>query len=400
MKSSAKTLLPIIVILLGSVASVGLVVSRSPVQTHALPPIAPLVRVQRAALETIRLQIETQGTVAPRTESNLVAEISGRITWVSPSLTSGGFLEGEEVLVRIEPTDYQVAVERAGAALVRAESELRLARDNLERRRRLADKGVASNAALDDDANRHRVAEAAQRDARAWLRQAEHDLSRTEIRSPFEGRVRGKHVGVGQFVTRGATIARVYAVDYAEVRLPIPDADAAFLQLPIDYRNEATAPEGPGVLLEAQFAGKAYSWRGRIVRTEGELDPKTHMIHAVARVENPYSRGDNPNQPPLAVGLFVNALIDGIEVENVTALPRTALRGGDKIVVVDESSRLRSRRVDILRRDRDQVWIQSGIEAGESVCITPLAVVVDGMEVVIASDPEGGRDFAAKDRNP
>lgn len=402
MKPSAKTTLPLAVLLVGSVASIGLVVGRGPVRTHAPTRELPLVHVQVARPETVRLRIETQGTVAPRTESDLVAEISGRITWVSPSLTSGGFLKQDEALLRIEATDYEVAVERASAAMVRAESEFDLARGNLERRRRLADQGVASDAALDDASHRSRVAQASLRDARAWLRQAEHDLSRTEIRSPFAGRVRGKHVGVGQFVTRGSAIARIYAVDYAEIRLPIADADAAFLRLPINYRNEATALEGPAVELRSHFAGKDYTWHGRIVRTEGELDPKTHMIHAVARVEDPYGRGDNPDRPPLAVGLFVTAWIDGIEVENVIELPRTALRGQDEMVVVDDTGRLRTRRVDILRRDRDRVWIQSGIGAGERVCISPMAVVVEGMEVKIASDAvarpsaERASNFAAE----
>jgi RND family efflux transporter MFP subunit len=396
-KSSAKTVLPIAVILLGSAASVGLVVGRGSVETRAPASNAPLVRVQVAVPETVRLQIETQGTVAPRTESDLVAEVSGRITWVSASLTSGGFLEQGEALVRIDATDYEVAVERAHAALVRTESESQLARGQLDRRRQLADKGVASNAALDDAANFDRVAEAGLRDARASLRQAEHDLSRTEVLSPFAGRVRGKHVGVGQFVTRGATIARVYAVDYAEVRLPIPDADAAFLRLPVDYRHESSATSGPRVELRARFAGTSYTWQGRIVRTEGELDPKTHMIHAVVRVTNPYGRGDNPDQPPLAIGLFVNALIDGIEVEDVVALPRSALRGGDKMVVVDETGRLRSRRVDVLRRDRNRVWVRSGIEAGERVCTTTLAVMVDGMRVEVADVQDDWKTAAATD---
>ena len=181
--------------------------------------------------------------------------------------------------------------------------------------------------------------------------------------------------------------------------MPIPDADAAFLRLPALYRNDAAASDGPSVQLEAQFADKVYTWQGRIVRTEGELDPKTRMIHAIARVEDPYGRRDDPNQPPLSVGLFVNARIDGIEIEDVIALPRTALRGPSSVVVVDEFDRLRWRRVDILRRDHNRVWIRSGIESGDRVCISPLAVVVDGMEVEIALDESADEsaDEAADD---
>jgi RND family efflux transporter MFP subunit len=401
MRSSAKTTLPIAVLLVGSVASVGLVVGRGPVETEAPAPDPPLVRVQLAQPGTIRLQIETQGPVAPRTESDLVAEIAGRITWVSPSLASGGFLAEDESLVRIEATDYEVAVERARASVVRGESEYALAKASLQRHKRLSNEGVASDAIFENAANRARVAEATLRDSRAWLRQAEHDLSRTDIRSPFAGRVRNAHVGVGQYVTRGAAIARIYTVDYAEVRLPIPDADAAFLKLPIEYRNESSEENGKGignhpkVLLEARFAGGTYTWQGRIVRTEGELDPKTHMIHAVARVEDPYGRGHDPDQPPLAVGLFVNATIEGIEVDGVVALPRSALRGSDQMVVVDDEGRLRRRSVDLIRRDRDRVWVRSGLVAGERVCVTPLAIVVDGMQVTVdGEEPISPRTLA------
>ena len=153
--------------------------------------------------------------------------------------------------------------------------------------------------------------EANRLEAEASLTQAGHDLQRTKVKAPFAGRIRNKYVDVGQFVNRGNPVARIYAVDYAEVRLPIPDDAAAFVDLPIDYRGEGGEAPQPKVVLTADFGGEQFSWNGRIVRTEGELDPRTRMIHAVARVEDPYGRGDDPNRPPFAVGLFVEAEIEG-----------------------------------------------------------------------------------------
>jgi RND family efflux transporter MFP subunit len=385
-----KVLLPGAVVTLGLLLAGGLVTIRPSVATHRPVKPAPLVRAVRAEPESIRLSIRTQGSVAPRTESDLIAEVSGRITWVSPSLAAGGFLDDGEPLLRVDPRDYEVAVARAEAALTRAESQLELARRALERSLSLMKRGVASSAALDDAENAARVAEANRLEAEAMLTQARNDLERTRIHAPFEGRVRIKHVDVGQFVNRGAPVARIYAVDYAEVRLPIPDDAVAFVELPIDYRNEGTDGHQPEVVLKAEFGGQEHRWSGRIVRTEGELDPRTRMIHAVARIEDPYGRSDQPERPPLAVGLFVEAEIQGRRVDGVYSLPRSALRGSDRVVVVDGEGRAHLRRVVLLRRLPDRVLIRSGLEPGEQVVISPLALTVEGMRVEVEAD--GGRE--------
>ncbi len=389
-KRYPKVLLPVAVVTLGLLLAGGLVTIRPSVATHRPAKPAPLVRAVRAEPESIHLSIRTQGSVAPRTESDLIAEVSGRITWVSPSLAAGGFLDEGEPLLRVDARDYEVAVTRAEAALTRAESQLELARRALERSLSLTKRGVASSARLDDAENAARVAEANRLEAEAMLTQARNDLERTSIHAPFEGRVRIKHVDVGQFVNRGAPVARIYAVDYAEVRLPIPDDTAAFAELPIDYRNEGTDGHQPEVVLKAEFGGQEHRWRGRIVRTEGELDPRTRMIHAVARIEDPYGRGDQPERPPLAVGLFVEAEIQGRRVDGVYSLPRSALRGSDRVVVVDGEGRAHLRRVELLRRLPDRVLIRSGLEPGEQVVISPLALTVEGMRVEVEAD--GGRE--------
>ena len=384
---SLKTILPMLVLAVGTVGTVGIIAARPSLPTNQPVHRLPVVRVMSAEPQAILLHIEAQGSVVPRTESELVAEVSGRIIWASPRFASGGFLEPGEMLLQIDPGDYQIAVERGAAVLARTESQLELAQAALERQRRLATRSVSSSSQLDTAVSGAHVAEANCREAQAALAQARRNLERTRVLAPFAGRVRRKHVDVGQFVARGSPVARVYAVDYAEVRLPIPDRDAAFVDLPIDYRNEENAGEGPSVELRASFAGRGYRWQGRIVRTEGELDPKTRMIHAVARVEDPYGRGDDPDRPPLAVGLFVNARIEGRQVANAVVIPRSALRGHSEVVIVDDENRLRIRRVEVLRRNPRTVILSAGVEAGEKLCTAPLPVVVDGMQVRTLDDP-------------
>jgi RND family efflux transporter MFP subunit len=390
MSPTKKMVLPILVVLAGVVGATGLLRVRPSVATHSTARPVPLVRAMAVQPQDLRLRIETQGSITPRTEIDLAAEVAGRITWVSPNLSAGGFFEEGELLAQIDASDYELAVERAEAALTRAESELALARTHLQRRRSLAERGVASAAALDEARNTERVATAAVRDARAFRSQVRRDLERSGVVAPFAGRVREKRVNVGQFVGRGAPVARIYAVDFAEVRLPIPDQEAAFVDLPIGYRGEVGENDGPEVRLRARFAGREYTWTGTIVRTEGEIDPRTRMIQAVARIQDPYGRSTQLERPPLAVGMFVNAEISGRLLEDVVVLPRSALRDHDQVVVVDAENRLRLRSIDILRKERETVVIAGGLAPGERVCTSPLETIDEGSEVNIVVEASAG----------
>ena len=375
-----------VAILLGGVLLAGLLLVTGP-RVQPTPPgaTAPLVRALEITPGELQLSVHTHGTVVPRTESDLVPEVSGPVTWVSPALVSGGFFALSEPLLRIDALDYQVALEQASARLARAASEQRRAAKELTRQRGLAERRVASAAQLDDAENAAHVAEAVLREARASLSRAERDLERTEIVAPYDGRVRSESVDVGQFISRGTPVAKLYAVDYAEIRLPVPDEELAFLDLPLLYREDAPG-KGPEVILRARFAGAEHEWRARVVRTEGELDPKSRMVTVVARVRDPYARSGE--RPPLSVGLFVAAEILGDSIADAVALPRSALREGDQVFVIDAEGRLRSRDVDVLRIVGNEVVLRSGLDAGERVCISALQSAIEGMRVRIAPDGE------------
>ena len=385
MKRRLKLLLPIAIVLTGVLGALALVATRPDVETTSPEALARLVRVVEVTPETVQLRVTTHGAVAPRTESSLVPEVSGPIVWVSPSFTSGGFFEENDPLVRIDPLDYRVALELARASLARAESELERETKELARQQNLADRKIASPAKLDMAVTAERVARAARRQARANLEKAERDLERTEIRAPFKGRVRDRTADVGQFVNRGTPMARLYATDFAEIRLPVSDDELAFLDLPLWYRDDGANAEGAAVELRADFAGGEHIWEGRVVRTEGEIDPKTRMVHVIARVEDPYGRSGD--RPPLAVGLFVEAQILGHEIKDVVTVPRAAMRGADQLLVADTEDRLRFRRVQVIRTGRDQVVIRSGLEPGDRVIVSSVEAAVDGMNLrPVASD--------------
>ncbi len=374
-------------VLLGGLAVAALVYLSGPkMQPQAPSAIPPLVRVIEADPREVRMTSHTHGTVVPRTESDLVPEVDGRVTAVSSSLVSGGFFNQGDVLLEIEPVDYEVALEQARAGLARAESDLDNARKSLTRIQDLVRRGAASDADRDDAANRERIAQATLREAQARLSRAERDLDRTRLVAPYQGRVRNERVDVGQFVKRGTPVATIYAVDFAEVRLPIQDEELAFLDLPLGYTGAGSSTPIP-VRLRARFAGAEHEWQGEVVRTEGELDPATRMVHVVARVPEPYVSRDG--RPPLSVGLFVDADIQGETISDVVILPRSALRGGEQVLVVDQDERLRFRPVDVYRVAEEEVYIVGGLARGERVCISPLQSTSDGMRVRVADSEQG-----------
>jgi RND family efflux transporter MFP subunit len=382
LRTLVKILLPVLVVSVALVGACTLITTREKPQTRAPEEVLPLVRVLPVELRELRLSVASQGTVGPRTVSALVPEVSGRVLEVGRSFAAGGFFESGEVLLRIDPHDYRQALVQARSQV--AQAELRLARERAEAdvaRREWNEIGQGEPTALTLHEPQVADAAAALEGARAALVKAERDLERTEIRAPYAGRIREKQVDVGQFVVRGAPLATIYAVDYAEVRLPLPDSELAFVDLPLVYRDDRGEQTYPVVILRADFAGRIHEWRGRVVRTEGEIDPASRMVHVVAQVKDPYARGSDPDRPPLAAGLFVTAEILGHRVDEVAVLPRAAIREDDQVLVVDAEDRLRFRTVSILRSTGGEVIVQSGLSDGERICLSPLSAVTDGMRV-------------------
>jgi RND family efflux transporter MFP subunit len=372
-----KTLWPAVVLVGGLLATTALVVARPSVEPIDVSRAHPAVRIQLAAPGPAPMRVRAQGTVRPRVETELVAEAAGRVVWVAPGLDAGSPFEAGDVLLRIEARDYEAAREQARAALERAESQSELAAENLERREALVAQGVTSHVVHSEAKNAARVAAANLREARARLGQAELDLERTELRAPFDGEVRERLVSVGQYVRPGFAAAHIFAVDVAEVRLALSTDALAFLDLP--QHGEPGAP----VRLEGRFAGSEVGWDGHLARFEGTLDPATRMVHVVAEIEDPTAR--ERAGLPLPMGLFVDVEIEGRVLSDVVEVPRSALRRGNTLAIVDADSRLRLRDVEVVRADGERVWIRGQVAAGERICTTPPELLVEGMPVRVTA---------------
>ncbi|MCY4057780.1 MAG: efflux RND transporter periplasmic adaptor subunit [Gammaproteobacteria bacterium] len=373
---------PVVVVAAGVVLAIVIVATGPEVSVQPAVDRIPIVETVRARSETVRMSVTAHGAVVPKTQSNLVAEVSGSVVSVAPAMVSGGFFKKGDVLVEIERLDYDVALERARANLASAESELDNAEKAYERRRELTESDSISQSQHDDALNRLAVARASLRAATAQVSRAERDLERTRLVAPYDGRVRSERVDPGQFVNRGESVAALYSVDFAEVRLPVRDEDLAFLPISIDRAVEDTDTTTP-VVLRASFAGRDRTWHAKIVRTEGELDPQTRMVNLIAQVEAPY---DQPGDaPPLTVGLFVEAEIVGSEFEGIVSVPRSAVMEGDRVRVVTPDNRLEFRPVDVLRRTGDTIFLSDGVRDGESICLSELPTATEGQRVQTAS---------------
>ena len=229
--------------------------------------------------------------------------------------------------------------------------------------------------------------------AQADLELAKLQLQRCEIRAPFDGRLIDKKADIGQYVTTGTVVANIYAVDIAEVRLPLSQTQADLVDLPLFL--DVDSPAAPvAVKLFGQYAGQSHTWEGEIVRTEASLDERNRLLYVVAQVKDPYgihaNRNSNTNsansQLPLAIGTFVQGEIQSRVLKDIYALPRNAVHNMDTVWLLDDNTRLKIQPVRVAYRDEKNVYLNQGLAPGDTVIISPLDVAVGGMQLRIASN--------------
>jgi len=396
-----KIALPLVVIGLCATVAFDIWNSREAPKRRPKPLAIMQVEVVAAKRGQYRVVAHSQGTVQPRTESTLIPEVSGQVVKESPNLRSGEFFEAGDVLLQIDPREYEAAVTIARSELTQARAHLseELARANQAERewKRLGHRGKADDLVL----RKPQVASAraAVNGAKARLAQRELDLERTRIVAPYAGRVLEKNVGVGQFVPTGSVLARIYAVDYVEIRLPLSNAQLQYISVPEMYRSESARARtlGPKVLLHTQIGSTRYEWHGRIVRAEGAIDTRTRQLYVVAQVDDPYA-GSRQGRPPLKIGQFVEADIEGLTLERVFVIPRSALRAGGVVLLVDDTNKLRTREVEVLWTDRVNAVIRKGLGNGDRIVTTALGEGLNGTTVRVASTKRtsGSRNTTAR----
>ena len=320
-----------------------------------------------------------EGTGQPSIRTNLVAQVSGEVIRVNDALRAGGRFYAGDSLITIDPQDYEHAHSQAMAKLQRAEAEADYFVAENARLIALSEQDMVSESQLRAAQRSAGVAQATLTDAQVQLSKAALDLRRTVIRAPYDGRVASEQVDIGQFVQRGGVIAELYATEQLEVRLPLADRQLGFLDPIILETGIYPNGSAPEVTLIASYAGKKHRWNAKLVRSEGAIDRQSRVVYVVAQVDNPKSQ----HGIDLPVGLFLKAEITGVTIENTALIPRSAIREGDRVLVIDIDNTLHFRKVEVLRYENEHAVVTSGLTAGEKICLSPLPYVVDGMPVTL-----------------
>lgn len=330
------------------------------------------VMADKARVEDIKLSVNVQGEARPQTEIDLVPEVGGKIVYVSPNFIEGGIFKKGETLLRIEDADYKVAVIRAEAAVAQAEQAL--VREQAEgelARRDYEELGTGTPSPLALREPQQAQARASLEAARAELDGAKLQLTRTAVRAPFSGRVRTKTSDLGQFISPGSRLGRVFSTEITEVRLALTDNDLSKLNLPVAYVAKSRAEALP-VEFSASLAGQVRTWSGHIMRTDSVYDTQTRALFAIAEVVDPYGKGAAEGGFPLSPGLYVDARIEGKTFENVIIFPRDGLRPDDEVYVVDDKGKAEIRQVSVLDTNADRAVLLSGVAANELVVLSPM----------------------------
>lgn len=351
-------------------------------------------KVSDLRIEDYVVNVQTQGIVQSHNEITLSGQVSGQITALSPNFEVGKYFSKGEILIELDDRDYKSVLRAAQARQLSAKSARELAEVNFERTK-LGHEGdsfsVVTKAEMDQAAAALSQAEADLDAATVQVDQANLNLDRTKIRAPFDGRVREKLVGLGESLNQGSPAAIIFAVDYAEVRLPIAARERQYLRLPERDEDEPVSVE----LRDAISPESEQRWTARIVRTEGALDVDSLELFVIARIDDPF--GMQSGHPPLRIGQPVSASITGKTLQGVVVLPRAAVRQLNQVILISKSSlTLRNTSIHPIWSDNEFIIVEDTPEFSDALLsMTHIVFAPDGAKVEIipeVTEVEPGMD--------
>ncbi|WP_275099821.1 efflux RND transporter periplasmic adaptor subunit [Sedimenticola hydrogenitrophicus] len=378
-----RKLLPLLLLVLFFGAT-QLISHFKPVAAKRDAPPTPVIVVETARVvpRDYTPVIHSFGRVQPRTEGELVAQVSGQIIAVSPNFRDGGFFEAGETLLTIDPRDYKIQVDIAAAELANAQVNLQeqqaLAEQARKDRAILNQRGEVSDYALRKP---QMAAARSQIDAaRAKLAQARLAVERTEIRAPYAGRILSRSVDRGVVVSANQALARIYATDRVEVRLPLKNSELGYVELPENYRNNGAGQSHlPAVGIINNLGSAPERWPATLVRTAGAIDEQSQQLYVTAQIDNPYAE-DRDGRRPLKIGQYVTAQIQGRTLTDAIVIPNSAIYQGSYVYLFDQGV-LQRREIAVAWQNSREALIGSGLKADEQLVLTPLGQVSSGTPV-------------------
>lgn len=394
----------ILIIVLGVAGTIVLIKLKKPPQRAEQEAQTPLVAVEKLHVRDIPMVVRGYGTVNPKVEVDIVPEVAGKVVRIHPELKVGGFIRANEQMLQIDPRDYESAVQQADATV--ADARVKLDTEQAE-----ADVARKEWSQLNPDTEptsllvlrepQIRKAQAALDSAEAQLATARLRLERTSLSLPFDALIISEKVDLGQYVVTGQSLAKAYGTDAVEIEVPLEDDELAWFDVfknSIFADEEGTSGHKTAAEVRASFAGAEHTWQGLVVRTTGQVDRTSRMVLVVVEVPDPFKVSDS--RPPLLPGVFAEVLIKGKMLRNAVAVPRDAVREGDKVWLVNDN-RLHIRTLEIVRADKDFAYIISGIDDGAEIITSSLDIVVDGMQVrTWDKDSAGEKESVSQNGRP
>lgn len=386
MRKITKILIPVSII--GLLVVMALIIRANPPersQRFAPPAQVMVVNAAKVQLQDYRIQLESYGSVQPRTQTTLTAQVTGQIVYVNPNIRDGGFFNKDDVLVSIDPRDYEANVRIAQAVLMDARQSLAdaSARSELAREDWSSLGNEGEPPALVLRLPQLEAARAGIISAEATLQKAELELERTRIVAPFAGRVLQQSADIGQIVSPNSEIAVIYATDSVEVRLPVRNRDLEYINLPELYRGVASANSDIDVQIVSELIGRTV-WDARLVRTEGAIDQSARQLHVIAQISDPFSKTAD-ERPQLKIGQYVTAIMTGQMLQDVLVIPNSTIYQGSYVYVV-ENDILQRRDVEITWQNDQDAIIKAGLGDGDILVTTPLGQVTSGVRVSVILD--------------
>lgn len=377
--------LPLIVIAAGVLGAWWLVANRPRAQREQVEPVPPLAQVVEAKRSTERVTIVAMGTAVPAKRVVLQPEVSGRIVEQSPQLLPGGIFRKGDVILQIDPRDYETAVKQQEAAVEQARLEVQLEKGRqviAEREWKLLEEDISLDQASQELALRkpqQKNAKASLEAAESALAQARLQLERTTVYAPFNAVVQEEFVDEGQLVSPQTQLAILIGSDRFWVQVSIPVDRLGWLALSgTEGSRESIVRVIQEVTGEVSIERSA-----RLVRLLGDLDPVGRMARVLVEIDDPLGLDSekNPERIPLMLGAYVRVEIEGRMAEEVFSLPRTAIREGDQVWIADGEDRLAVRPVEVLWRNKGTVLIRNGLHEGDRVVTNSIPLPIPNMRL-------------------
>jgi len=396
-----QMLLVVVVVIVGGLIAVVFIKLKKPPQRQEQTVLAPLVKVERLDRRDIQMIIRGYGTVNPRLQVEIVPQVSGKVVWVNPQFKAGGFIRRGELILKIDPRDYELSLRQANAAVAEAQvmldlekAEAKIAKEEWQQ----LHPGQEPDSPLVFREPQIRQAQARLESANAGLATADLNLERTQLSLPVDAMIMSEKIDLGQYVMIGQSMGAAYGIESMEIEVPLEDKELAWLDIP-DNTVSVNAAESPkkGAIarVSANFAGKEKCWPGYVVRTTGQVDITSRLISVVVEVSEPFK--DSGSTPPLLPGMFVEVSIEGNILKNAIAVPRDAMHNNNEVWVAKDGQ-LYVRPLDIVRADRDFAYADSGLDDGDMIIVSSLDTVIEEMKVRIQTESETSTAFAEVSR--